>query len=812
MGVKYLAFPLLVAAVLIAGTSYAAVDIEVGGSGRSYGPGTKYLDANLTVSYTELIPRDNAMLYTYFNNENSPRGEVRLYNYLHDESYYTFQNQTFSYNITASGDIIWYEYPEQYFWYIVSVTGLCGGEWCHDNTSDWCGCPCETPYPCSWSISRTSFREDTINGNPELTGLKFIENASASIGIPLNTVPGSVVWNVMESASNPDGVEVTMRAACGLMSYDNTDPSARDGWITKQITPAGGCPCTEIKTGVGNPPVLEGTNCTVTVDHFDDASMAEGYRKYGGPWYPSGGVYKDGEYQRWGTDVEWNGTSGEIILKNFDSNAYYSALYLPPNGPMVCAYTSHRVQKSSAWSGSYEVTGASAGYLEPYTRTYFNNGLNQSPYNLEAPDCPIPPEYQHMCDKSEVVYGAVESYDPSDSVDVSYDYNAGTETLTVTGTADKKILSGEESFRVNLSLFNIDISDFAKDEGSHTMTVVITDGETSYGEESFTIFTCADGDGDGYCTEDGDCNDTDPGINPGMDEACNGVDDDCNGIIDDGIAGMGENLGKPCWDWPGSACRGVYVCNASGTGLVCKPDKGISPGDMEEICDNYMDDDCDTYIDEKNIYISGVLQTCLNVTMICYEGETRPCGPCRDGLMSCVDGKWDGPCIGASEPKVEVCNRADDDCDGTVDNIYGKGSVDETKCQCYGGELPRLERCNGIDDDCDGEIDEGAANCCDEDETRACGTDEGRCEFGIQTCHDGQFGPCTGAVLPELEVCCNGEDDDCDGRVDEDCGGAVCKDGDLNDMSMFYWTMIGIGVVMLIGVLVYMEFLKKKPA
>ena len=59
-----------------------------------------------------------------------------------------------------------------------------------------------------------------------------------------------------------------------------------------------------------------------------------------------------------------------------------------------------------------------------------------------------------------------------------------------------------------------------------------------------------DGDGDGWGTDDsqcwcyptgyytasqpGDCDDTDPAINPDADELCDGLDNDCNGLIDDG--------------------------------------------------------------------------------------------------------------------------------------------------------------------------------------------------------------------------------------------------------------------------------------
>jgi len=48
---------------------------------------------------------------------------------------------------------------------------------------------------------------------------------------------------------------------------------------------------------------------------------------------------------------------------------------------------------------------------------------------------------------------------------------------------------------------------------------------------------CVDNDGDGYCVEDGDCNDNDATINPGMNDkrgkyGKNGIDNDCNGVID----------------------------------------------------------------------------------------------------------------------------------------------------------------------------------------------------------------------------------------------------------------------------------------
>lgn len=75
-------------------------------------------------------------------------------------------------------------------------------------------------------------------------------------------------------------------------------------------------------------------------------------------------------------------------------------------------------------------------------------------------------------------------------------------------------------------------------------------GSALEGAPSFTFYVDADGDGygdsgrpvqsclgtapSGYAAVDGDCNDSDPAINPGQDELpCNGIDENCNGNADD---------------------------------------------------------------------------------------------------------------------------------------------------------------------------------------------------------------------------------------------------------------------------------------
>lgn len=86
--------------------------------------------------------------------------------------------------------------------------------------------------------------------------------------------------------------------------------------------------------------------------------------------------------------------------------------------------------------------------------------------------------------------------------------------------------------------------------------------------------TCTDADGDGYCASEGDCDDSNPNVNPGAAEVCgDGLDNDCDGQTDSSDSDCqtgGCDLvpsGGPCTE-NGECCSGN--CKGRPGSRTCK--------------------------------------------------------------------------------------------------------------------------------------------------------------------------------------------------------------------------------------------------
>jgi len=313
-----------------------------------------------------------------------------------------------------------------------------------------------------------------------------------------------------------------------------------------------------------------------------------------------------------------------------------------------------------------------------------------------------------------------------------------------------------------------------------------------------------DDDGDGYCDVaivygasalcakgPGDCNDTDPLMNPGAAEVCNSKDDNCNGAVDAADAALASGDVQACENQKG-VCAGTTkpapLCLA-GSWKACDDAvyKGAAPtyGPKESVCDGKddncngvtdegCDDDGDGYCDAKMLFVTA--------------------SACANGAGDCADDDK------AVFPKAsELCNGKDDNCDGATDAAdLTLASSDGQPCEiqlgvckdalkpptlCVDGSWLACDAtvyaahakafsdgaestCDDLDNDCNAKTDEA----CDQDGDGYCRADwkttglPAACPKGGGDCEDDDK-----AISPGATEVCNDVDDSCNGSTDEGC-------------------------------------------
>ena len=300
-----------------------------------------------------------------------------------------------------------------------------------------------------------------------------------------------------------------------------------------------------------------------------------------------------------------------------------------------------------------------------------------------------------------------------------------------------------------------------------------------------------DSDGDGF-TSDEDCDDTNPAINPGATEICDGLDNNCNGEIDEGVTTTfyqdadSDGYGNPSLIREACSTPDGYVENNSD----CNDDDAEINPHAIEICDE-IDNDCDTEIDEN------VQSTFFR------DSDSDGFGNPGDFISACSvptgyvtdNNDCDDTTESVNPSATEVCDGVDNNCNSETDegvtttfyqdadsDGYGNPSLIREACSTPDGYVENNSDCN----DDDAEINPETVWYKDIDgDKHSDGTKQPQCEqpagyFLAKTllsttddCNDDDAG-----INPDAIEICDEIDNDCDTEIDENVQSTFFRDSD----------------------------------
>ena len=325
----------------------------------------------------------------------------------------------------------------------------------------------------------------------------------------------------------------------------------------------------------------------------------------------------------------------------------------------------------------------------------------------------------------------------------------------------------------------------------------------------------ADADGFPACN---DCNDKDGAISPDGQEVCDGADNDCDGLKDDGDDSLDVSTTTTAYqdadsDGYGDADFSLQRCaTPPGYALVSgdcdEANAAVNPG-ATEVCDG-LDNDCDALADDADDSLDAATASTFYA-----DDDGDSFGDAADTLLACdqpagsvTDSQDCDDGDAAINPDgVEICDGADNNCDGVTDTDavdlstwyddgdgdgYGDKSASSLSCEAPSGAVSDATDCddtNGavnpgakelcsdkLDNNCDGLTDDSSASDAKTYYADADGDGEGDASVVIKACSrpTGAIGNKRDCDDTDADVystaaeVCDDKDNDCDGDIDGD--------------------------------------------
>jgi len=247
-----------------------------------------------------------------------------------------------------------------------------------------------------------------------------------------------------------------------------------------------------------------------------------------------------------------------------------------------------------------------------------------------------------------------------------------------------------------------------------TMFILYPDlDEDGYGDENESIEGCAS-EVEGYLSIAGDCDDTNPNINPDAIEFCDDIDNNCNGEIDENLTMFtlyrdldGDGFGNEFIVREG--CESEIDGFANNSEDCDDTDSSINP-DAMEICDN-IDNNCDGEVDD-NLTVFTLYQ---DLDEDGYGNENELIEGCESEIEGYVNvaGDCDDTNSNINPDAMETCDNIDNNCNGDIDdNLTLFTLYQDLDKDGYGNENEAIEGCAS-------EIDGYVNNAEDCDDTNA---------------------------------------------------------------------------------------------